>query len=167
MDQHVGRSFFTTVAGPARQPLDVPTVPFLVDGERRPARGRRRRSATTRTRRRAVPAAPSADAGGDAAHGGPLTGIRIVDLSMFWSGPLATDLFAQYGADVVKVESVQRVDGWRGLAGAAGIEGSNLFNGVNLNKSDVTLDLTSPRGTSCCARSSRTPTSSSRTSARG
>ncbi len=65
---------------------------------------------------------------------------------MFWSGPLAADLCAQYGADVVKVESVQRVDGWRGLAGAAGIESSNLFNGVNLNKSGITLDLTSARG---------------------
>ncbi|HEU4839846.1 MAG TPA: CoA transferase, partial [Ilumatobacteraceae bacterium] len=117
-------------------------APFLVDGDRHPGRPAPALGVEApRPRARARPAAT-----GGSLAGGPLTGIRIVDLSMFWSGPLATDLFAQYGADVVKVESVQRVDGWRGLSGNPGIEGSNLFNGVNLNKSAVTLDLTSARG---------------------
>ena len=65
---------------------------------------------------------------------------------MYWSGPLAAGLLAQYGAEVIKVESVQRVDGWRGMAADPGIERSNIFNGVNLNKSGITLDLTSEAG---------------------
>lgn len=65
---------------------------------------------------------------------------------MYWSGPLAADLLAQYGAEVIKVESVQRVDGWRGMASDPGIERSNLFNSVNLNKLGITLDLTSDAG---------------------
>ena len=142
MDQHVGREFFTTVPAPNGGTVAVPTLPYLVDGARpagRPAPTIGVEAPRPAPRPRPAPTGGSLD-------GGPLTGIRIVDLSMFWSGPLATDLFAQYGADVVKVESVQRVDGWRGLSGNPGIEGSNLFNGVNLNKSAVTLDLTSARG---------------------
>ena len=36
------------------------------------------------------------------------TGVRIVDLTAFWAGPAATHLLAAFGADVVKVESIQR-----------------------------------------------------------
>jgi crotonobetainyl-CoA:carnitine CoA-transferase CaiB-like acyl-CoA transferase len=142
MAQHVGRSFFTAVPGPAGTTLHVPAVPFLVDGDRHPGRPAPALGVDAPRPDRRDPPAPT----GASLAGGPLTGIAIVDLSMFWSGPLATDLFAQYGADVVKVESVQRVDGWRGLSGNPGIEGSNLFNGVNLNKSGITLDLTAARG---------------------
>jgi crotonobetainyl-CoA:carnitine CoA-transferase CaiB-like acyl-CoA transferase len=83
---------------------------------------------------------------GPSPTGGPMAGVRCVDLSMFWSGPLTAGLLAQYGAEVIKVESVQRVDGWRGMAASAGIEESNIFNSVNLNKEGITLDLTSPEG---------------------
>ncbi len=142
MDQHVARSFFTSVTDPAIGALELPTVPFLVDGARRAATPAPALGAEV-----AAPAmAPRPQRGGGDLRGGPLCGIRIVDLSMFWSGPLTTGLFAEYGADVVKVESVQRVDGWRGLAGAPGIEASYLYNGVNLNKLGITLDLTSDDG---------------------
>ncbi len=80
---------------------------------------------------------------------GPLKGTTIVDLSMWWSGPLATKFFAMMGADVIKVESIQRVDGWRlavRLMADAGIEASNVFNGVNVNKLGITLDLSSEEG---------------------
>jgi len=75
---------------------------------------------------------------------GPLAGLRVVDLSMFWAGPLATLFLALYGATVVKVESPTRLDGWRGLAGADSVEASHLFNGVNVNKLDVSLNLKDP-----------------------
>ena len=57
-------------------------------------------------------------AGGDAeGRGGrpqrPLEGLRVIDLSMFMSGPMTSLIFADGGADVIKVESVQRIDGWR------------------------------------------------------
>ncbi|MGH3969835.1 MAG: CoA transferase, partial [Mycobacterium sp.] len=46
-------------------------------------------------------------------HALPLDGVRIIDLTAFWAGPAATHLLAAFGADVVKVESVQRPDGIR------------------------------------------------------
>lgn len=144
IDQHRARSFFTRVDDPQVGVVHHAGLPFLVDGHRDPVSpvpslGEERPPPP----RSAWPAPSDVRATLD---GGPLSGVHIVDLSMFWSGPLAADLFAQYGADVVKVESVQRVDGWRGLSAAAGIESSNLFNGVNLNKTGITLDLTSARG---------------------
>ena len=54
--------------------------------------------------------------------------------------------------EVIKVESIQRIDGWRGSASAdadaelPGWERSPYFNWINRNKRDVTLDLTDPRG---------------------
>ena len=43
----------------------------------------------------------------------PLEGIRIIDLSMGWAGPLATRNLADMGAQVIKVESCERFDWWR------------------------------------------------------
>ena len=79
----------------------------------------------------------------------PLEGLRVIDLSMFMSGPMTTMIFADAGADVIKVESVQRIDGWR-AGGAIDIpefwETAPQFNWVNRNKQGITLNLTDPRG---------------------
>jgi crotonobetainyl-CoA:carnitine CoA-transferase CaiB-like acyl-CoA transferase len=86
-----------------------------------------------------------------ARSGLPLEGIRIVDLTAFWAGPSATHFLAALGADVVKVESIQRPDGIRFAASPpAGTdrwwEYSWLFHGVNVGKRSVTLDLGRPEG---------------------
>lgn len=80
----------------------------------------------------------------------PLEGLKIIDLSMFFSGPLAMQISGDAGADVVKVESVQRIDGWRGSSVSAEIEKpwerSPNFNWVNRNKRGMTLNLTDENG---------------------
>jgi crotonobetainyl-CoA:carnitine CoA-transferase CaiB-like acyl-CoA transferase len=80
----------------------------------------------------------------------PLDGLKILDLSMFFSGPLAMQISGDAGADVVKVESVQRIDGWRGATAAAGVEApwerSPNFNWVARSKRGITLNLTDERG---------------------
>jgi len=81
--------------------------------------------------------------------GRPLAGLRIVDLSAFWSGPIATSTLASLGADVVKVESIQRPDGMRFAGSVPGErlwEWSPVFHGANPGKRDVTLQLDHPEG---------------------
>ena len=84
----------------------------------------------------------------------PLKGIRIIDLSMGWAGPLACRHMADMGADVIKVESCERFDWWRSWEATQewiesnGAEKSTAFNTVNRNKRDITLDLEHPEGRS-------------------
>lgn len=81
----------------------------------------------------------------------PFAGLKILDLSTFWAGAYLTCYLGAFGADVVKVESVQRPDGHR-FSGALMREGDDwyergpLWQGTNLNKRDLTLDLSSERG---------------------
>lgn len=71
---------------------------------------------------------------------GPLDGIRVVDLSTVISGPFATMLLADQGADVIKVESVAAPDHARG-AGFAENTFTATFLNNNRNKRAITLDL--------------------------
>ena len=81
-----------------------------------------------------------------------LRGIRIIDLSMGWAGPLACRQLADMGADVIKVESCERFDWWRSWEATPewieddGAEKSSAFNMVNRNKRAITLDLEDPSG---------------------
>ncbi|MBV8782687.1 MAG: CoA transferase, partial [Gammaproteobacteria bacterium] len=80
---------------------------------------------------------------------GPLQGIRVLDLSRVLAGPWATQLLADFGADVVKVESPQGDDTRRWgppwLADDAGGE-SAYFLSTNRGKRSITLDLAHPEG---------------------
>lgn len=81
----------------------------------------------------------------------PLEGIRIVDLTAFWAGPAATHLLAAFGAEVIKVESIQRPDGIRYSGGMRKDvddwwEYGWVFHAMNTNKRSVTLDLGSEEG---------------------
>ena len=77
--------------------------------------------------------------------------LKVLDLSTFWAGAYLTCYLGAFGAEIIKVESVQRPDGHR-YSGAWAYEGdrwyerSAVWQGTNLNKRDVTLDLTSDRG---------------------
>ncbi|HTO56645.1 MAG TPA: CoA transferase [Pseudomonadales bacterium] len=88
----------------------------------------------------------------------PLAGIRVIDLSMGWAGPLAARHLADLGAEVIKVESCERFDWWRGWEATEAwiaqnaAELSPSFNTVNRNKLDVTLDLTSADGAALLKR---------------
>lgn len=82
---------------------------------------------------------------------GPLSGLRIVDLSSVILGPYASQLLADYGADVVKVEPLEG-DITRNM-GPAGEQGmSALFLGVNCSKRSIALDIKSAVGRAALAR---------------
>ena len=76
---------------------------------------------------------------------GPLDGYRIIDLTTVISGPFATMILADQGADVIKVESGQRPDHARG-AGYGDSQFSATFLNNNRNKRSLTLDLKEKAG---------------------
>src|SRR3990172_8862181 len=80
-----------------------------------------------------------------------LAGIRIADLTHFWSGPHCTSLLGAMGAEVIKIESPQRPDGFRlitpiNLADDHWYEQAGMWNSVNTNKRGITLELRSEIG---------------------
>ena len=82
----------------------------------------------------------------------PLTGIRVMDFSMGWAGPLATRTLADLGAEVIKVEAGRYPDWWRAVdwapeAIARGqYEESRHFAALNRGKKSASLDLTQEDG---------------------
>ena len=76
---------------------------------------------------------------------GPLSGYRIIDLTTVISGPYATMLLGDQGADVIKIESTVSPDHARG-AGYGSNKFSATFLNNNRNKRGMTLDLKSEKG---------------------
>jgi benzylsuccinate CoA-transferase BbsF subunit len=80
-----------------------------------------------------------------------LQGVRIADFCWLWAGAYATGLLAILGAEVIKIESMARVDPSRTMTftmGQAfeGVDHSPVFNSINLNKLSIKLNLKQPKG---------------------
>ncbi len=81
----------------------------------------------------------------------PLAGVRVLDLTAWWAGPIAAGALADLGADVIHVESVSRMDGMRATGASTGMEGpwwerSSHYLCSNVNKRNLTLDLGTEAG---------------------
>jgi benzylsuccinate CoA-transferase BbsF subunit len=84
----------------------------------------------------------------------PLAGVRLIDITWIVAGPLAARIFADFGADVIKIESAHRMDIGRAnraplygvLPGDANSnpETGGYFQDVNAGKRSCTLDLAKP-----------------------
>lgn len=82
---------------------------------------------------------------------GPLDGIRVLDLTAMISGPTATMILADQGAEVIKIERPGTGDHTRLVSTRrAGMSASYLNN--NRNKRSVALDLKDPRGVAAALR---------------
>jgi crotonobetainyl-CoA:carnitine CoA-transferase CaiB-like acyl-CoA transferase len=133
------------------------------------ADGRVSRRPPTAAPARTVPAlagvAPAGPAGADGpgrggpGQGGPLAGIRVLDFTTAWAGPMTTRSLAFLGAQVIKIEPPARLDSWRGAVrggvperfpdldpGARPYNRSSLFNTQAHDKLSLALDLTRPGG---------------------
>jgi len=75
-----------------------------------------------------------------------LDGIRVLDLSRLLPGPFATQLLADLGAEVIKVEAPQGGDYLRHYPPLVADGNSALFHAVNRGKKSVALDLKSDAG---------------------
>ena len=76
---------------------------------------------------------------------GPFEGVKIVDLTTMLSGPWATSILGDQGADVIKVEVPGKGDHVRALGNQQGGM-SSMFLNINRNKRSITLDLKKPEG---------------------
>ena len=151
---HRQRGFIVALEHPVAGTVEVPGVPFhATRTQARPSRppllGEHTEAVLAEAAKVAVPQARDVPDGDNPL---PLEGIRILDLSMFFAGPVCAQIAADAGAEVIKVESIQRIDGWRGSASShvdpdlPSWESSPYFNWVNRNKRAITLNLKDPRG---------------------
>jgi crotonobetainyl-CoA:carnitine CoA-transferase CaiB-like acyl-CoA transferase len=134
------RGSFSVFTGNGKARFEAPAMPF---------RFRHHAQGTAAADRILAPA--------EAAAPGPLNGLRVLDLSMGWSGPLAARHLADLGADIIKVEGTAHLDWWRGWDGPASgdpppYELRANFNAVNRNKRGITLDLRSESGLALARR---------------
>jgi len=79
----------------------------------------------------------------------PLEGVRVIDCTAWWAGPVAPQALGWLGADVIKIESVTRPDLMRYAAAKPQTEDrwyewGPVFHGANVGKRAITLDLTRP-----------------------
>ena len=95
----------------------------------------------------------------------PLEGIRVIELTTAWAGPMAGRILAWLGADVTHVESPTRTNSWRQNKGAPSpvcypdldpgarkYDRTFLFNSQNLNKRSLVIDLKTPEGLAAVRR---------------
>ena len=81
----------------------------------------------------------------------PFAGLRVLDMTAFWAGPLTGHLLALLGAEVIHLESASRPDGARLVGGVPQTEEQfwergPIFAALNTNKKSVTIDFRDPRG---------------------
>jgi len=89
----------------------------------------------------------------------PLQGLRVLDFTQAWAGPMTARALAFLGADVVKIENGERLDSWRGpptgmsdpssypdrQSGERPYDRNALFNTQNHDKLSISLNLKDPR----------------------
>jgi crotonobetainyl-CoA:carnitine CoA-transferase CaiB-like acyl-CoA transferase len=76
---------------------------------------------------------------------GALAELRVIDLSRVLGGPFCTQILADHGADVIKVEPPQG-DETRGWGPPFRDGTASYFIGINRNKRGISLDLSRPKG---------------------
>ena len=76
----------------------------------------------------------------------PLQGVRVLDLSRVFAGPLCGMVLADFGAEVIKVEHPGRGDDTRDWGMRIGKTETTYNNSMNRNQRSITVDLQTPEG---------------------
>jgi crotonobetainyl-CoA:carnitine CoA-transferase CaiB-like acyl-CoA transferase len=80
----------------------------------------------------------------DCGQDGPLTGLKVLDLTEHMAGPFCTMILGDMGAEVIKLERPGKGDSVR--AWGDGSERNPYFRYINRNKKGITLDYKQPEG---------------------
>src|ERR1700724_4025089 len=83
---------------------------------------------------------------------GPLTGLKVIDLSHVMAGPTCAMLWADMGADVIKVEKIPGGDDARRMVPPTVADESAAFLIMNRNKRGIALNLKTGAGRGVLAR---------------
>jgi crotonobetainyl-CoA:carnitine CoA-transferase CaiB-like acyl-CoA transferase len=148
--QYRHRGFFRDVAHPALGSAAYPGVPYLMSasGARitspAPALGQHNDDVLTHldAPRPAARVTAAQLKPPKVSRGGPLEGVRVVELTKVWAGPYAGKLLALLGAEVIKVESSSHPDEMRAYGGTD-VNHAPFFLSINPEVLSVELDLKS------------------------
>jgi crotonobetainyl-CoA:carnitine CoA-transferase CaiB-like acyl-CoA transferase len=160
--QLAARSYFCELAPATHFPRSFVQVTSPGDAVVRPGPAGPARSgvdgAGRRWPARSAPPRPGVKRGGtgQGASSPAWTGTSIVEFGTGAAGPIAVRYFAEHGATVVRVESRSRPDFLRtygmGPGNPCGLEGSDMFDALNVGKLGVTLNLKHPEGVALAKR---------------
>ena len=75
---------------------------------------------------------------------GPLDGLKVLDMTEHMAGPFCTMILADMGAEVIKMEKVDKGDSSRAMGDAS--PRNPYFRYINRNKKGITLNYKSPEG---------------------
>lgn len=184
LDPHfAAREIFETIEHPVAGPVRQPTKPFRLHGAQRLAdrpapllgqhqaevlaelealaRAEAKTSGSSTPASMWAPATTTASARPPARSALPLAGVRVLELAEGWAGPMTGMWLGDLGAEVIKLEAIQRYDHARGpvdvppsLArfypgrdpGPRPYDVNSGFVQANRNKLGLTLDLSRPKG---------------------
>src|SRR6266542_2834892 len=155
--QLAAREFFGPVGDVARFPRSFVIVSSH-DGEAAPARPSGPAPALGSTPLAAMGRKPESDGrfATQYAGGSAWEGVKILEFGSGAAGPIATRYFVEHGATVLRVESRSRPDFLRvyalGPDNPHGLEGAPMFDGLNVGKRSVTLNLKHPEGVTIAKR---------------
>jgi crotonobetainyl-CoA:carnitine CoA-transferase CaiB-like acyl-CoA transferase len=154
-DPHLAaRGFLCDVSLPGGERARLPIRPWLAPGlpaapARLAAAGEDDRWFAARVGEPREPAPPRT----------PLDRLRVLELTQAWAGPFVGRFLGALGADVVKVESAERPDGWRAIVSfkqmapylardpaELSVEINANYNSINRNKRHCSLDLAREEG---------------------
>ena len=162
--QLAARGFFGPVGDVARFPHSFVVVSSR-DGEAAPARASSPAPALGSSDPAAAAArpatmgrkpAPETTFATQRGGAGAWAGTTILEFGSGAAGPIATRYFVEHGATVLRVESRSRPDFLRvyalGPDNPHGLEGAPMFDGLNVSKRSVTLNLKHPEGVAIAKR---------------
>jgi crotonobetainyl-CoA:carnitine CoA-transferase CaiB-like acyl-CoA transferase len=147
--QLASRDYFCSYDGIAHLPRSFVIVTSPGSEVERP--GPFRESGTAR-----LPARAGGRSTGAKGSGPAWAGTTILEFGTGAAGPIAVRYFAEHGATVIRIESRSRPDFLRtygmGPGNPCGLEGSDMFDSVNVGKLGVTLNLKHPEGVALAKR---------------